>query len=165
MPQPKKSGEERQRRHELHVIDGRAHKIAVPPAPEDLPPAVAAWWDAYRESDLAATFRPVHEPALLRLFGIYAEAERLEAAKAALDESDVFVTGSTGQTKLHPVYDELRKLRAEALALEREFGLTPKAMEALGLAVAEKTKKLSDIGRAILDKHGGDGPSAAVVEV
>lgn len=162
MPQPRK--QDAIRRNKPQEIDRRAFLAQVPAPPDDLGEPVAGWWVAFAESELAAAYRPHMYPVLLRLFRLYDEIEGLELAKARLVESgQVFSEGSTGQTKMHPVFDEIRKLRDEALKLEREFGFTPKAVESLGLKVAQKTKAVEDVNRAIRDRRSGEAPM--VVEV
>ena len=147
------------RRNTPHLVDMRAHKRLVPEPPEALDTAAAVWWETYADSDLAAGYRPHMFPVLLRLARLWGEIESLERAKLeVVNAGETFVEGSAGQWKTHPVYDELRKLRGEALGLEREFGFTPKAVESLGLAVAQKSKAIEDVNRAIRNARGDEAP-------
>jgi P27 family predicted phage terminase small subunit len=102
------------------------------------------WWDTFWASDLAKAVRAdLHIRALNRLATLYDERERSQFALR--EEGSPIATGSQGQPIQHPLTKYIAQLDNEIRQLEDRFGLTPRAMLALGLDMTKARRGLNDL--------------------
>ena len=159
---PPKLPDKRQRR-------GRndAGPLALPIAEPPAPPRAALLatkkaWGAFWKAPTAALVLDSDHPALERLFGLYDELDRIwrAARKRRL------VDGSQGQPVINPLYKQADALRAEILALEDRFGLSPMARLKLGAAFGSARRSLAEelAAEAELDDEEGDDPDVAAID-
>jgi P27 family predicted phage terminase small subunit len=100
-------------------------------------------WAAYWSSSLPQLLTDADHPALVRLFDLYDQRERMARAF----RREPFSTGSTGQKIVNPAARELATLDGRIVALEDRFGITPLARMKLGIAIGEAARSLEDLNR------------------
>lgn len=108
--------------------------LEIPEAEASWLPEIAEQWQDFWTTDLSNAIDKAQLPVLKRLFRLRNEHQML--LDIAMQE-DYFTAGSTGQLKIHPARDELRKLEPLIVALEDRLGLSPKAKANLGLATGQ----------------------------
>ncbi len=110
-------------------------------------------WASYWSSSLPQLLTDADHSALLRLFGMYDERERLNRQF----RKSPFVTGSTGQTVAHPSAKLVASLDGRIVALEDRFGITPLARMKLGIAIGEAARSLEDLNSEFDEDEKEDG--------
>jgi P27 family predicted phage terminase small subunit len=90
-------------------------------------------------------------PALERLFALYDDLER---SNAAVKKSGHMVTGSQGQAVLNPLLRHIQVTQGEVRQLEDRFGLSPRARLSLNVTLGEAAKSLADLNSEFMG--GGD---------
>ncbi len=108
-------------------------------------------WAAYWSSSLPQLLTEADKPALIRLFDLYDQRERMARAF----RREPFSTGSTGQKVVNPAARELATLDVRMVALEDRFGITPLARMKLGIAIGEGARSLEDLNREFEDDKDG----------
>lgn len=98
-------------------------------------------WNTFWQSDVAGAVTDADWPALQRLFEDYDMRERLLRAYMRKP----FEKGSTGQIVVHPAAREIASLDKRIEALENDFGKTPAARLALGIALGAAAKSLEQM--------------------
>ena len=126
----------------------------MPAAPKPFSKELKAEWRALWASQLAATYTESDVPALRRLFEL---RHRVAEFEAEIFDGDgtALTTGSTGQTTLHPLLRQADTYRAQILALEDRFGLSPQSRLKLGIALGEAHRSLDDMNARIAKRVGG----------
>jgi P27 family predicted phage terminase small subunit len=155
----RKAPERRQRRGTKDLAVVAELPPATPPMPK--PPgggqflaATKSAWEAFWADPLLANLvKPADQPALVRLFGLYDERERMvrEVKRQRMTK------GSTGQVTVNPASKEVASLDGRIDKLEAAFGITPKARLALGISLGAAARSLDDINRAFEDDEDDDG--------
>jgi P27 family predicted phage terminase small subunit len=103
-------------------------------------------WQAFWRSPLAGAVAVDSDlPALERLFSLYDERERAYRAY----RRERLVTGSQGQTVLHPLGRMMGVMDSEIRQLEDRFGLNPLARARLGITIGEAARTLADMNRML----------------
>lgn len=126
-------------------------------------PRVRAWWAAFWASDIAGATLDADMPALIRLFEMYEQRERLIAVYVV----EPFATGSTGQLSMHPAAKEIASLDARIERGEGSFGITPDGRLKLGIVMGAAARSLEDLNRAFADARNADvddDPRSRVIE-
>lgn len=85
-PTRNRARDQRRRDARAVVLDGAGRKAPPLPDAAKLPAIVREWWATLWASPLAAEFREVDEPALIRLVGLWADAVSGDASAALLSE-------------------------------------------------------------------------------
>jgi len=116
-------------------------------------PRVREWWATFWASDIAGATLDADLPALVRLFELYDQRERLLAVYL----KEPFSTGSTGQLVLHPAARELASLDGRIERLEGAFGITPDGRLKLGIVMGAAAKSLEELNRAFNGRAADDG--------
>ena len=167
MAQSRKPAERRQRRGTRDV--GRLTLLAdVGPAFE-LPklggktPLVYTRdaWSSYWSSSLPQLLTEADRPALIRLFDLYDQRERMSRAF----RREPFSTGSTGQKIVNPAARELASLDGRIIALEDRFAITPLARMKLGITIGEAAHSLDDLNREFEVDEDGNNEDPRLLEV
>lgn len=115
-------------------------------------------------SPLAALVSDADLPALRRLFGLYDEHDRVW--RVAREHR--LLQGSQNQLVLNPLYRQASGLRADILALEDRFGLTPMARLKLGATFGDARRSLADELQAeasASDDDYEDEDAATVIDI
>lgn len=139
---------------------------AVPECPKVagkvMKPRVREWWDTYWASDVAGAALDADLPALIRLFELYDQRERLLVVYL----SEPFTTGSTGQLSMHPAAREIASLDGRIERLEVAFGITPDGRLKLGIQMGAAARSLDDLNRAFSNPADVDevDPRLRVIE-
>lgn len=146
-PQPKNPAERLRRNVDrtLKVIDGEA--MDPPPAPKAWLKQTTEAWDAFWESPVSSAVREKDLDALLRLFWMRNQYERLRR----MAHKNPLVEGSQGQPIQNPAHRMAKDLMGEIRQLEREFGLTPDAGARLVQTASTAQKSVDDLMSAALD--------------
>lgn len=148
---------------ELHVVKG----VETPPLPRLSGKVPLKYtrevWRSFWSSSLPQLLTAADHVALLRLFGMYDERERLDRQF----RRSPFVTGSTGQTVAHPSAKLVASLDGRIVALEDRFGITPLARMKLGIAVGEAARSLEDLNSEFDEDLNGEeiDPRVGSIEV
>lgn len=148
-PQPKNPAMLQRRNAEpMRVLDGG--RMDKPPLPSNVRwlKVTMDGWDAYWDSELSASMRPKDVPALIRLFEMRNQHERM----TRIVNKDPLIPGSQGQPVLNPAARLMTQLMAEIRQMEREFGLTPDAGSRLMGTAAKAQRSVADL------VAGGDDP-------
>lgn len=145
-PAPK-DPEKRQRRNaamDLAIVaEGTAAVPELPTPPAGLLKRTRDRWTDYWSSPVAKLADPVSDlPALERLFALYDDLER---SNAAVKKRGHMVTGSQGQAVLNPLLRHIQVTQAEVRQLEDRFGLSPRARLSLNVTLGEAAKSLADL--------------------
>ena len=69
----------------------------------------------------------------------------------------MLVPGSTGQPRANPLWDMAVKIEQQIARLEAQFGLTPSARMALGIAVGQAYNSLDALNAALTSDEEDDG--------
>jgi P27 family predicted phage terminase small subunit len=154
-PAPK-DPEKRQRRNaakDLAVVSEAAVDVPEPPSPPaGLLKKTRERWADYWSSPVAKLADPVSDlPALERLFALYDDLER---SNAAVKKSGHMVTGSQGQAVLNPLLRHIQVTQGEVRQMEDRFGLSPRARLSLNVTLGEAAKSLADLNSEFMG--GGD---------
>lgn len=91
-------------------------------------------WETFWSSSLAAQVQASDQFAMHRWIRA---VEELEQHLVTIEETGVTVKGSTGQVRMHPLYNRVEKLEEQIGKFEQQFGMTPLARVKLGLHLAE----------------------------
>jgi P27 family predicted phage terminase small subunit len=133
---------DRQRRHQLEVVDPRAFReTVVPGTPEGLLPETVVWWDRFWGSELAATFDATDWASVERLAGLMDLRERARRSVA----ENMMVDGSKGQSVMNPLARQMTSWDAEIRQLEDRLGMNPRARLNLGITLMQSKKTLDDL--------------------
>ena len=134
----------------------------IPAPPPGLLGVTKKAWQAFWAAPTAALVVDSDRTALDRLFSLYDEHTRLWRAARRRR----LVDGSQGQPVLNPLYRQADTLRAEILALEDRFGLSPMARLKLGAALGEARRSLADelAAEAEMDFDEGDDPDVVAID-
>lgn len=153
--------------------------VEAPTVPAGLLAPTKAWWAKFWSSELSRFLKPTDLTALEQLAILYDERERAQHAirrtrvetytdtdgtERQARVSNRLVMGSKGQPVLNPLIRYVEDLQGDITRLEDRFGLTPKARLALGLQLAEGTKRLEDLIVDEDDDEADDG-QPRVIEI
>ena len=109
-------------------------------------------WECYWSSSLPQLLTEADRPALIRLFDLYDQRERI----SRVFHREPFSTGSTGQKIVNPAARELASLDGRIIALEDRFAITPLARMKLGITIGEAAHSLDDLNREFDDEDGNN---------
>jgi P27 family predicted phage terminase small subunit len=148
LPVPPKPSERRQRRNapSAAIVALPVQPMVLPDAPGGVLSVTRQRWQAFWRSPLAGAVAVDSDlPALERLFSLYDERERAYRAY----RRERLVTGSQGQTVLHPLGRMMGVMDSEIRQLEDRFGLNPLARARLGITIGEAARTLADMNRML----------------
>lgn len=120
-------------------------QLERPDPPDNLLSETVDLWESFWASDEAALVKPSNYPALSRLFAMYDQRARCEAA---VRDTSMLVIGSTGQPVANPLLAQIASLDTRILAIEDRFGQNPAARLKLGVSFLQGAKTLEDLNRA-----------------
>ena len=133
------------RRHDFIVLEG-GNETPVPKPPTGLLVSSERRWAAFWRSGVAEVIDPAAD--LPRLERWIKDSDEFTRVSRDVDRIGRMVLGSMGQPVLNPLYVLLRDLDERLRRAETEFGMTPKARLALGLALSEVT-----LNRQRIERH------------
>ena len=117
-----------------------------PPAPATLAAAAVLHWNRIAAATVGLGVLTEADLSLLELLSntLAAEAE----ARTALTRDGLTTAAGSGGTKKHPAAAVAETARSQALAMMREFGLTPRARQSVDRAPASGVNPFSRDGEA-----------------
>ena len=149
MPPLRTPAGERQNRVTSDVVVPLRGGSVAPAAPEGWRGETVERWGEFWRSKLAANVEESDHGALLRLFRLYDELDRLWAA---VEETGRVVEGSQGQPRPNPLFKQIETFQAEARQLEDRFGLSPKSRLQLGVTFADAHLSLAALNERLASR-------------
>lgn len=130
----------------------------LPPPPKHLRAHGKRRWVSVADSPLAAAVLDMHLLALERLCELYDERAGWQRMLLA----DPLSLGAAGQPVINPAAGELRRVEADIIRLEKEFGLTPMSSARLGLKIASAVSRAPQPRKPGSDESKTDPRLAAI---